>query len=586
MDVVALLVIVILPLVGVINVSEALAGFSDPNVVLIAAMFVIGEGLVRTGIAYRLGDWLVHKAGGSETRLLALLMLATAGLGSVMSSTGVVAIFIPVALGIAERMRVPPSRLMMPLSFAGLISGMLTLVATAPNLIVDRALRQNGFAELSLFSFTPVGLTVLVVGIGYMLVARRWLPSQVDQRRSEKSRRNLVDLIRDYHLAGREHRLRIRLDSPLVGKTLHELGPRRQHGANVVAVERQRGFRRDFLNPGAHTELKVHDVLLVDVPVTDRIDWPGLLSKFGLDALPLRGSYFTDQSNEVGMAEMTLPPESDLIGKSVREVAFRRKYNLNVIGVRRDQHALGGQLLAEKLRLGDILLVIGPWKAIRQLQTQIHDFLVLTLPAEMDKVVPASSQAPYALLCLIVVIVLMITGIVPNVIAALIGCLLMGLFRCLDFVSAYRAIHWQILILIVGMMPFALALQKTGGIELAVDGLLRVFGEREPRLLLAVLFGLTALIGLFISNTATAVLMIPVALSVAHRLNASPYPFALIVALASSAAFMTPISSPVNMLVLGPGQYRFADFVKLGVPFTLLVMLISVLLVPWLFPLH
>src|SRR5262249_45339897 len=147
-------------------------------------------------------------------------MLATAGLGSVMSSTGVVAIFIPVALGIAERMRVPPSRLMMPLSFAGLISGMLTLVATAPNLIVDSALRQNGFAELSLFSFTPVGLTVLVVGIGYMLLARRWLRSQVDQRRSEKSRRNLVDLIRDYHLAGREHRLRIRPDSPLVGKTL------------------------------------------------------------------------------------------------------------------------------------------------------------------------------------------------------------------------------------------------------------------------------------------------------------------------------------------------------------------------------
>lgn len=223
-----------------------------------------------------------------------------------------------------------------------------------------------------------------------------------------------------------------------------------------------------------------------------------LLSKFGLEALPLGGSYFTDQLHEVGMAEVILPPESDLTGKSVREVAFRRKYNLNVIGLRRAQHAMGGQLLAEKLRVGDVLLVIGPWKAIRQLQTQIHDFLVLTLPAETDKVAPASSQAPYALLCLSVVIVLMITGIVPNVMAALIGCLLMGLFRCLDSVSAYRAIHWQILILIVGMMPFALALQKTGGIELTVDGLLRVFGEREPRLLLAVLFGLTALIGLFI----------------------------------------------------------------------------------------
>jgi len=204
----------------------------------------------------------------------------------------------------------------------------------------------------------------------------------------------------------------------------------------------------------------------------------------------------------------------------------------------------------------------------------------------VDQVVPALSQAPYALLSLILMVVLMVTGIVPNVIAALIGALLMGLFRCIDMDSAYKAINWKILLLIVGMMPFASALQKTGGIELAVDGLLRLFGEAGPRLLLGALFGLTALIGLFISNTVTAVLMAPIALSVAHQLNASPYPFAMIVALAASTAFMTPISSPVNTLVLGPGQYQFADFLKVGVPFALLVMLICVLLVPWLFPLY
>lgn len=286
------------------------------------------------------------------------------------------------------------------------------------------------------------------------------------------------------------------------------------------------------------------------------------------------------------MAEVILPPDSEMVGKSVLELTFRRKYRLNVIGLRRGPHAFEGRFLEEKLRSGDTLLVIGPWKAIRQLQTQIHDFLVLSLPAEIDQVSPAVSQAPYALFSLIAVVAMMVTGIVPNVIAALIGCLLMGLCRCIDLESAYKSIHWQILLLIVGMMPFALALQKTGGIELAVDGLLRLCGEREPRFLLAVLFGLTALIGLFISNTATAVLMTPVALSAAHQLKASPYPFAMIVALAASAAFMTPISSPVNTLVLGPGQYRFADFVKVGVPFTLLVMGISVLLVPWLFPLH
>ena len=183
MDVVALLVIVALPLFGIISVPEALTGFSDPNVLLIAALFVIGEGIVRTGIANQLGEWLVTKAGGNETRLVVLLMLAAAGLGSVMSSTGVVAIFIPVVLGVAERMRVAPGRLMMPLSFAGLISGMLTLVATAPNLVVDSALRHAGFAGFGFFSFTPFGLVILIAGIVYMLVARRWLRVKADQTR-------------------------------------------------------------------------------------------------------------------------------------------------------------------------------------------------------------------------------------------------------------------------------------------------------------------------------------------------------------------------------------------------------------------
>ena len=230
MDVVALLVIVALPLFGIISVPEALTGFSDPNVLLIAALFVIGEGIVRTGIANQLGEWLVTKAGGDETRLVVLLMLAAAGLGSVMSSTGVVAIFIPVVLGVAERMRVAPGRLMMPLSFAGLISGMLTLVATAPNLVVDSALRHAGFAGFGFFSFTPFGLVILIAGIVYMLVARRWLSVKADKRDSERPRRNLLDLIEDYHLAGREYRLRIRPDSPLVGQTLQELQPRHNTG--------------------------------------------------------------------------------------------------------------------------------------------------------------------------------------------------------------------------------------------------------------------------------------------------------------------------------------------------------------------
>jgi di/tricarboxylate transporter len=286
------------------------------------------------------------------------------------------------------------------------------------------------------------------------------------------------------------------------------------------------------------------------------------------------------------MAEILLPPDSSLIGKNVTELGFRTRYGLNVIGLRRAGKAHEGSILEEALKMGDTLLVIGPWKAIRQLQTQGRDFLILNLPAELDQVAPALRQAPFALLSLALMVFLMVTGLVPNVIAALIACLVMGLTRCVDMESAYRSIHWQILVLIVGMMPFALALERTGGIDLAVAGLLRLVGEASPHVLLASLFVVTSVTGLFISNTATAILMAPVALSVAQHLDASPYPFVMTVALAASAAFMTPVSSPVNTLVMAPGKYRFVDFVKIGVPFTLLVLVVSIVLVPWLLPLR
>ena len=236
--------------------------------------------------------------------------------------------------------------------------------------------------------------------------------------------------------------------------------------------------------------------------------------------------------------------------------------------------------------MGDTLLIAGSWKAIRLLHTQAHDFLVLSLPAEIDEAAPAAAQAPFALLSLAIAVGLMISGVVPNVVAALIGCLLMGAFRCIDMDSAYRAIHWQSLILIVGMLPFALALQKSGGIDLIVGGLLDLTGEASPRVVLATLFVLTAVVGLFISNTATAVLMAPIGISLAQQLGASPLPFAMTVALAASAAFMTPVSSPVNTLVVGPGRYGFFDFVRIGVPFTLIVLVVCVAVLPLLFPLY
>ncbi len=325
-------------------------------------------------------------------------------------------------------------------------------------------------------------------------------------------------------------------------------------------------------------------MLLVDL-ASPAIGLLGAYQQLGLEPMPLADSYFSLHAHQLGLAEVAMPPESQLPGKTIQELGFRTRHKLNVVGLRRSGKALEGVLVDEKLKASDTLLVAGEWRAIHRLQGLSRDFLVLSLPAEVDEVAPTARKAPYALLSLGVMIALMVSGLVPNVLAALIGCLLMGAFRCIDLDSAYRAIHWPTLVLIVGMLPFATALQRTGGIDFAVQGLVALLGNAGPYAMLASLFAVTALIGLFISNTATAVLMGPVAIATAQQLGASPLPFALIVALAASAAFMTPISSPVNTLVVGPGHYRFGDFVKIGVPFTLLVMLVSVVLVPWLFPL-
>jgi di/tricarboxylate transporter len=580
MDAVALIMLTALPFTGAITMGEALAGFSDANIVLIAALFVIGDGLVRTGVARRLGDWLIARAGSSEVRLLVLLMLVVCGLGSIMSSTAVTAIFIPVALRIAQSTGTSPSRLMMPLSFAALISGMMTLVATAPNLVVNSELIRHGSLGFQFFSFSPFGLPILVLGILYMTVARRWLIDRSASKVGATGRPSLADWVKEYRLAGREHRVGLTNQSPLMGKTLEQLRLRETIGANLVAIERD----RRLVQPTKKTELRAGDILLVDLFAPDA-DVGKLRQEYALEAMALSGAYFTDLSQEIGMVEVILPANSELIGKTVIGAGFRDRFGLTVIGLKRGLAAHERGLLNEVLKLGDTLLLIGPWKAIVKLQSDSKDLVILNLPAELDEVLPVAGKAAQSIFCLALVVVLMVSGLIPNVQAALIGCLLMGALGVIDLGSAYRSIDWKTIVLIVGMLPFSIALQRTGGVDLMADGLMTLIGGAGTYAVLACLFAVTALLGLFISNTATAVLMAPVALAVAKDLHASPYPFAMIVALAASTAFMTPVSSPVNTLVVTPGNYTFGDFVRIGTPFAAIVMVVCVILVPWLLPL-
>lgn len=585
MDIVALIVMLFFSLTGILSVKEVLAGLSDPNVVLIALLFIVGEGLVRTGIANQVSDWLMRVSGASEVKVLVLLMLSIAGLGSFMSSTGIVAIFIPVVLAICSGMGISPRRLMMPLSVAGLISGMMTLIATPPNLVAHSELVKAGFDGFNFFSFTPIGVIVLVLGIGYMLLARRWLDNgEKNNVQGKTPNFSMSHLIEEYQLKGRAKMLLVEPDSECIGKSIGQLNLRIEYGLNVVAIQRNKHFRTLTINASVNEVFQPKDILLLDTSLDDEI-YQQYCEQLKLRPIELKGEYFSSHSKAVGMAELSVMPEAECIGKTIRELKFRSKYHLSIIGLKRGDEIIQQDLIDTPLKFGDLLLVMGVWQQIHQMDNDNRDFFLLRSPEESKKAPPALSQAPYALFSVLTMVVLMITGIVPNVMAALIACLMLGKFRCVDMKGAYESIHLPSIVLIVGMMPFSIALQKTGGVDLTVRLLLEIMQGLDVHFLLMVLFIFTAVISAFISNTATAILVMPIAIAVANQLGYSPAPFVMTVALSASAAFMTPISSPVNTMVLVPAGYKFVDFVKVGVPFTVLVMLVSVFVIPILFPL-
>ncbi|CAB3752162.1 SLC13 family permease [Paraburkholderia humisilvae] len=580
-DAVALIMIVALPLSGVITVKEALAGFSDANIILIAALFVLGDGLARTGVAQRVGDYLIARGGSSERRLLTLVMSVVGMMGAWMSSTAVVAIFIPIVIRIARQSDIPRARLLMPMSMAALTSGMLTLVATSSNLVINSALIYRGFRGLPFFSFTPIGVPILAMVIVYMTFASRFLKGS---GRSEASNRPSVnDWVARYSLQGRAFRLRVAGHSPLVGKTLGRGGLGDHPDAHVVAIERRAGMGTTLLLATSESNIAPDDVLLLDADVT-AFNVQSFCERFSLIVLRMSGAYFTDQRHDVGMAEVIVPPDSSLIGNVARSSVTLRRHGVTVVGLRRADAAVEHDLQNTRLKVGDTLLVVGPWINIFTMQSVEHDIVCLAMPIESEAYVPVPHKAVYAIGCMALVIILMLIPQVPNVLAGLIGCLLMGLLGCVSLDSGYRAIHWRSLVLIVGMLPFSIALRRTGGIDIVADAVLRLAGDWGPHGLLAAVFAMTLVVGLVISSTATAVLMAPVVIAIAEHLHASPYPFAMTTAIAASAAYMSPISTAVNALVNTAGGYRFQEFFKIGLPAAMAALVITIVLVPWFWP--
>jgi di/tricarboxylate transporter len=595
LDVVALLALLALSLTGILTPDEALAGFADPVVLIIAGLFVVGDGLFQTGVARAMGKIPARIAGESEVGLLVVIMVLVALLSGFMSSTGTVAVMLPVVMGLAWARHISPSKLLIPLSVASLLGGMLTLIGTAPNIVVSNHLEAMGREPFGFFSFTPVGLVMVVVGIGFMaLVGRKLLPDRPSPSRPPATDLPSADeLAGAYGLETTVFRVRVPDDSELAGKSLEEADLPGGWGLNVVGftAEAPRGrsggrkmpFRgeKEVLArlPRSGDRLEAGAILLLQGSPDGlaRLTGAGDLQLLEEDPDALGGS-------ETGIVEVLLTPRSRLLGKTLREYGFRDRYHLTVVGVKRLGELLGGDIRGQPLRFGDTLLVQGPWEDIRVLERESRDFVLALAPREMADALQPLHRAPVAVGILVGMMLLMTLGIVPTVTAVLLAAVAMVLTGCVPAGDAYRSVNWESVVLIAGILPMATALEKTGGMDLMVSTLGFALSDAGPYLLLGALFVITSVLSQVISNTATAVLIAPIAYQLALAAEVAPEPLMMTIAVAASTAFATPVASPVNTLVLGPGGYRFGDFFKVGVAIQGLILVATLLVVPLLFP--
>jgi di/tricarboxylate transporter len=759
MEVVALLVLGCLALTGLVSPNEALAGFSNPAVVTVWAVFILSGGLTRTGVGNIIGRYVLRMAGRRELLIVIVIMLSAGVMSAFMNNVAVAALMLPVVMDISRQTGFPPSRLLMPLAYGSLLGGLTTLIGTPPNILVSNALRDNGLTPFRLFDYTPIGVAIMVAGTAFVaLIGRRLLPARdvakessgaghldlrdqyelkermfllrvpsdsvlanktlVESRLGSILGLHVLGIIRDGRtelapdpsaviqagdrliVEGRLERMNelnswhevvaekdpidmerllsadihmiemsLAMNSTLVGKTLNEIGFRNRYGVNVLAILREGRPRRTNLQDEvlraddkllvqgslerlealkgvsglgqfsqvsmAHLSDVYHlqeRILLMRIPDSSAlvgktlkgtrlgdalgmmvlciirgdgtVPLPGAEEELrpgdrlimlgrqedlsilrGLEGLKIEREALPDmtklESARIGLVEAVLSPRTTLAGKTLRQLQFREKYGLNVLAIWREGRAYRSNLRDFPLRFGDALLLYGPRDRLRMLGRE-PDFLVLTQEAQE---LPRLEKAKVATLIMGFVLLPVILGLVPIYIAAVVGAALIVVARCLTMEEAYRFIEWKAVFLIAGMLPLGTALHKTGAAKLLAEGVVSLVGPFGPIAAMGGIVGLTFLATCFIPTAALVVLMAPIVLSTSTNMGISPHALMMGIAMAASASFMTPISHPANILVMGPGGYRFVDYLKVGVPLTLVVFAVILLVLPHLWPL-
>lgn len=597
-DLVALLSLLALYFTGILTASQALAGFADSTTIMISALFVVGEGLSRTGVTAWLGQHLMQRAGGDPLRLLVVTMLGTALLSGVLSNTGTVAVLLPAMMAAAWKLGMAPSRFLMPLAIAANLGGLMTLIGSPPNIVIADTLAAAGAPTFSFFDFAWLGVPLVAAATLFMAFGgNRLLPDRKAVGRAIDVASMVNHLAEDYALHERLHRLKVRPTSPLVGKTLNESALGHDYGLSVVAIHSEATvpsplstsiaqLRRTAAEiPSAESIIHAHGTLIVDCAAAS-VD--AAAQSLDLENLPFETDTETLASvllsQAIGVAEVLISPRADDLSRTVAQAQIGSRYGVQVLGMRR-----GGQVLSrltEPLQVGDSLLVRGRWSNIDALARLGRGYVVVGDPDTVSRqIVSLSARSLTAIVILVGMVALMLLGSVATVMAVLLAAMAMVLTRCLPVSAFYRSINWPTVVLIAAMLPMSTALQVTGGAQFLADTLVAALGNQGPLWLLSGVFVLTAGLSQVMSNTATTVLVAPIVYSAALALDVSPQPLLMMVAAGAAAAFVTPIASPTNTLVFIPGGYTWGDYARVGLPLLVLVLLVSLVVTPLVWPL-
>ena len=596
-DIVALCALIALLVFQILTPAEALSGFSNSVVIMMVGLFVVGGAIFQTGLAKMISSRILKLAGESETRLFLLVMLVTAGIGGFVSNTGTVALMLPIVVSLAASAKMNASRLLMPLAFASSM-GLFTLIATPPNLVIHEQLVSGGYEGLSFFSFFPVGLICVVVGTIVLMPLSKWFLSKegADKDKGKQNNKTLKELVFEYGISSNLFRLKVIPNSLLKGNTIIELDIRRKYSLNILEVRRSDASHHRFLKTvtqqlaDPYTKLQIEDILYI---TGDAEKVKQFSIDYQLDMLDGRVTEEAEKNNksldfyDIGIAEIVLMTSSKLIHQSVKEIGFRDKYNVNILGIRRKNEYILKELGNEKVHSGDVLLVQGTWTNIARLSQEDTEWVVLGQPLAEAAKVTLDYKAPIAAIIMILMVCMMVFDFIPvaPVTAVMIAGILMVLTGCFRNVeAAYKTINWESIVLIAAMMPMSQALEKTGASEYISNSLVSGLGSYGPLALMAGIYFTTSLMTMFISNTATAVLLAPIAMSSAIQIGVDPTPFLFAVAVGASMCFASPFSTPPNALVMPAGQYTFMDYVKVGLPLQIIMGIVMILVLPLLFP--